>query len=138
MNIYFSGSIRGAEPRKSWFQTLIKHLGKHGKVLTENSFDFSYEEEIKFDDRWIWDRDIMWLNEADVLVAEVTSPSLGVGYEIGKAEDLDKPILCLYLCNEKKLSAMIGGSKYLKVVKYKEDHQAMQAIDDFLSALTTS
>ena len=78
----------------------------------------------------------MWLNEADVLVAEVTSPSLGVGYEIGKAEELGKPILCLYQYNEKKLSAMIGGSKYLKVVEYKEDHQAMLAIDDFLSVLT--
>ena len=98
--------------------------------------DFSYEEEIKFDDRWIWERDIMWLNEADVLVAEVTSPSLGVGYEIGKAEELGIPILCLYQRNEKKLSAMIGGSKYLKVVEYKEEHQAMQAIDDFLSVLT--
>ena len=136
MKIYFSGSIRGAEPRKTWFQTLIMHLGKHGKVLTENSFNFSYEEEIKFDDRWIWERDTMWLNEADVLVAEVTSPSLGVGYEIGKTEELGKPILCLYQYNEKKLSAMIGGSKYLKVIEYKEDHQAMQAIDDFLSDLT--
>lgn len=135
MKIYFSGSIRGAKPRKTWFQALIKHLGKHGAVLTEHSFDLSYEEEIKFDDSWIWERDIIWLNEADVLVAEVTSPSLGVGYEIGKAEEWGKPILCLYKCNEKKLSAMIGGSKYLKVVEYNEDHQAMQAIDDFLSVL---
>jgi nucleoside 2-deoxyribosyltransferase len=136
MKIYFSGSIRGAEPRKTWFQALIKHLGKYGAVLTENSFNYSYEEEIKFDDRWIWERDIIWLNEADVLVAEVTSPSLGVGYEIGKAEEWGKPILCLYQYNEKKLSAMIGGSKHLKVVEYKEDHQAMQAIDEFLSVFT--
>ena len=31
-----------------------------------------------------------------VLVAEVTQPSLGVGYEIGRAVDMNKRILCLY------------------------------------------
>lgn len=31
-----------------------------------------------------------------VLVAEVTQPSLGVGYEIGRAVDMNKKILCLY------------------------------------------
>ena len=31
-----------------------------------------------------------------VLVAEVTMPSLGVGYEIGRAVAMDKNILCLY------------------------------------------
>ena len=31
-----------------------------------------------------------------VIVAEVTQPSLGVGYEIGRAYAMNKPILCLY------------------------------------------
>ena len=31
-----------------------------------------------------------------VLVAEVTQPSLGVGYEIGRAIDMKKKILCLF------------------------------------------
>ena len=31
-----------------------------------------------------------------VIVAEVTQPSLGVGYEIGRAFDMNKPILCIY------------------------------------------
>ena len=30
------------------------------------------------------------------IVAEVTQPSLGVGYEIGRAVAMDKKILCLY------------------------------------------
>ena len=29
-------------------------------------------------------------------MAEVTQPSLGVGYEIGRAVAMDKKILCLY------------------------------------------
>ena len=36
------------------------------------------------------------------IVAEVTQPSLGVGYEIGRAVDMKKPILCLYRPQEGK------------------------------------
>ena len=31
-----------------------------------------------------------------MLVAEVTQPSLGVGYEIGRAVEMRKRILCLF------------------------------------------
>lgn len=41
----------------------------------------------------IYKRDIAWLNEADIVVAEATTPSLGVGYEIAKAEAINKKIL---------------------------------------------
>ena len=47
-------------------------------------------------DRAIHDRDIRLLGEADSVVAEVTIPSHGVGYEIGRAVDMNKKILCLY------------------------------------------
>ena len=36
------------------------------------------------------------INYISVIVAEVTQPSLGVGYEIGRAYAMNKPILCLY------------------------------------------
>ena len=42
------------------------------------------------------------------LVAEVTQPSLGVGYEIGRAVAMDKKILCLYRPQE-------GKSKYYHI-----------------------
>ena len=38
----------------------------------------------------------MYINHFVDLVAEVTQPSLGVGYEIGRAIDLKKTILCLF------------------------------------------
>ncbi len=34
--------------------------------------------------------------QSDIIVAEVTQPSLGVGYELGRAVAMKKPILCLY------------------------------------------
>ena len=44
---------------------------------------------------------ILYINFPDI-VAEVTQPSLGVGYEIGRAVDMKKPILCLYRPQEGK------------------------------------
>ena len=78
-----------------------------------------------------------------VLVAEVTQVSLGVGYEIGRAVAMEKPILCLYRPQPDKsmsyynaygcdtvslntgLSAMIRGAEdgdKIKVIDYQEEH----------------
>ena len=59
------------------------------------------------------------LRQADAMIAEVTNPSLGVGYEIAKAEEWNLPVLALYRPQPgKKLSAMIAGSPQTKVVEY--------------------
>lgn len=69
----------------------------------------------------VWFQHWEWLTTADVIVAEVTTPSLGVGYEIATAEYLNKKILCIYRQQEgRRLSAMINGNKKLKVILYKD------------------
>jgi hypothetical protein len=134
MRVYFAGSIRGEEPDRDWFQELIRHISKTDKVLTEHSFDFSYEDEIKKDDHEIWETDINWLQGADAVIGEITAPSLGVGYEIGKAEEWGKPILLLYRETPgKKTSAMLNGSKFNELITYNEKDEALKAIDDFLA-----
>lgn len=136
MQIYFAGSIRGAEPNKIRFKRFIDHLSQYGRVLTEHSFDFEYSQEIKLDDSEIYQCDMGWLEDADILVAEVSSPSLGVGYEIGKVETMGKPILCLYQRQKgKKLSAMINGNKNLSIFEYDNDEEAIKALDDFIEAI---
>jgi len=44
----------------------------------------------------ILERDMDWLAKSQVVVAEVTQPSLGVGFEIARAITLNKPVLCLF------------------------------------------
>ncbi|XP_012874547.1 PREDICTED: 2'-deoxynucleoside 5'-phosphate N-hydrolase 1 [Dipodomys ordii] len=68
-------------------------------------------EEAAGGDRHIHQRDLAWLQQADVVVAEVTQPSLGVGYELGRAVALHKNILCLFRPRSGRvLSAMIRGA----------------------------
>jgi hypothetical protein len=136
MKVYFSGSIRGGEPDRDWFQRLIRRISRHGKVLTENSFGYSYEEETSFDDAWIYERDMDWLSEADAVVAEVSAPSLGVGYEIAKAEEWGKPLLLLYREQPgRKPSAMLNGNKSLEMFVFTEEEDALKAVEGFLAPL---
>lgn len=137
MNIYFAGSIRGEAPDRAWFSVLIGRIGRHGRVLTEHSFGYSPEDEVRFDDSWIYETDMGWLREADALVAEVTAPSFGVGYEIAKAEEWGKPVLLLYRLREgRKPSAMLQGNRGLEMVKFTDEADALDAVDRFLGQLT--
>ena len=134
MKIYFAGSIRGGRDDKEFYLKLIQHLSKYGQVLTEHVGNQNLDDfgERGPSDEWIYNRDMSWLEESDVLVAEVTTPSLGVGYEISKAESMDKKMLCLYRKQQgKRLSAMINGSPNIEIGKYQTLDDAKKIIDDF-------
>ncbi len=136
MKIYFAGSIRGGRDDKDLYFKLIEYLAKYGHVLTEHIGDLDLTEkgEDGPTDEWIYNRDMSWIKEADVLVAEVSTPSLGVGYEIANAENMKMKTLCLYRTQEgKKLSAMIGGNPSLNVKEYKNLEEAINCIDDFFN-----
>lgn len=137
MKIYFAGSIRGGRENKDLYFYLIKHLTKYGQVLNEYVGNKNLNEfGEKLPDKQIYERDISWLREADVIIAEVSTPSLGVGYEIGKAESLNKKIFCLYKDQKnKRLSAMISGNPNIKVAKYKNLTEALNYIDSFFKSL---
>jgi hypothetical protein len=65
-------------------------------------------------------------------VADVSIPSLGVGYEIACAENLNKKILCLHRNgSEKKLSSMIAGSEKITIEKYDNIQSVAEVIDNF-------
>lgn len=137
MNIYFAGSICGGRQDQQLYYRVIQHLKQYGTVVTEHIGDHTVTEygEDGLDDRAIYDRDIAWLRSSDVVIAEVTLPSLGVGYEIAQAIQLHKRVLCLYRPQEKKrLSAMIAGCPEVTTAQYSSLEQAKRIIDGFLKA----
>ena len=81
----------------------------------------------------IYQRDVTWIQESDMLVAEVSTPSHGVGYEIGYALDLDIPVLCLYK-NGVVVSKMITGNPHplLSVMVYEDLPQAEEILRTYL------
>ena len=126
MKIYFAGAIRGGRDETDIYNNIITYLSSKAEVLTEHvgSFKLMTIGEINRSDREIFMRDMEWLESADLVIAEVTTPSLGVGYELGIAAKLKIPVLCLYRpIKGKRLSAMISGNE-------KFNCQAYQTLDD--------
>ena len=125
MVIYFAGSIRGGRDDRAIYAEIIELLRAYGTVVTEHVGDpnISLGGETA-PDQEIHDRDITWLRSADVIVAEVTAPSLGVGYELGRAVEWGKRIVCLYRPEEgRKLSGMIAGCSAVVVREYSDTAQ---------------
>lgn len=135
MKIYFAGSIRGGRDDKKLYNTIISHLKKYGEVLTEHVGNPNLTEKGESTNEiQIFKRDVEWINKADVIIAEVTTPSLGVGYEIALSSVLGKKILCLFRPNvDRKLSAMIKGMENVKIENYESPEQAFQIIDEFIN-----
>jgi nucleoside 2-deoxyribosyltransferase len=136
MKIYFAGSIRGGREDAELYFQLIEYLKTFGEVLTEHIGDpkLTNVGDDGPTDRFIHDRDLEWLNSSDILVAEVTTVSMGVGYEIGRAIESGKKVLCLFRPGSgKNLSAMIAGCDDLKLVNYSSLDEAKNAIQTFLN-----
>jgi len=131
--IYFAGSIRGGRCHAAIYAEIIRFLKAYGQVFTEHIGDDELlMNEKTMTDSEIYERDMDWLRQADVICAEVTQPSLGVGFELGMALSLSKKILCLFNSSENnRLSAMIAGEPKMNVGIYRNLDQATQLISDF-------
>ena len=132
--IYFAGSIRGGRQDAEFYTALISYIkSKNAIVLTEHIGDNNLlQNEKKLTDKEIYLRDIAWIKESDIVIAECTRPSLGVGYELAFAEKLNKPVNVLYRNKECNLSAMISGDEYFKVFSYETKEEAFNIIDKIL------
>ncbi|MBU0943375.1 MAG: nucleoside 2-deoxyribosyltransferase [Proteobacteria bacterium] len=130
LNIYFAGAIRGGRDDAELYATLIHCLKKYGTILTEHvgNNDLLKEEQFLSEEE-IFARDMGWMTGADLVVAEVSTPSLGVGYELAVAERLKIPTVCLF--RERKgctLSAMIQGNPFFEVRNYGDRDEAERTI----------
>jgi len=137
MKIYFAGSIRGGRNNAELYNKIIEYLKNIGEVLTEHIGDTNLPPHgEQFEERYIHDRDLKWILECDILIAEVSTPSLGVGYEIKDAINKNKKVLCLYQPQEnKKLSGMILGSPDVTNKSYTNLEEAKQAINEFIKTI---
>jgi 2'-deoxynucleoside 5'-phosphate N-hydrolase len=134
MKIYFAGAIRGGRQDAALYHEIVRLLRAHGEVLTEHVADSALGvlgQDIG--DQKIHNRDLEWLMVSDYLVAEVTCPSLGVGYEIARATQWGKPVLCLYRPEHgRSLSAMIAGCEAVTVREYQDAAELKNIFEEFL------
>jgi len=134
IKIYFAGSIRAGREYVPIYRDTIRLLSDYGEVLTEHigKEEVSIDGETGISEEEIYKRDMNWLSSADLVVADISIHSVGVGYEIGQAESMGKRILCLYHEDApRKISGMIAGNKKITLIKYKDVQDLMKELKNF-------
>jgi nucleoside 2-deoxyribosyltransferase len=132
--IYFAGSIRGGRDDAGLYKKMIAYIQRENIVLTEHVGDLSLSKAEGREDRDadIYEQDTAWLRETDLVIAECSTPSLGVGYELAYAEAHGKPVHIFYNKARTKLSAMLSGDRHFHIHPYGSEEELWPLIDAIL------
>ncbi|QQS36556.1 MAG: nucleoside 2-deoxyribosyltransferase [Ignavibacteriales bacterium] len=134
MKIYCAGAIKGDITFQQYYREIIEIINNEGHLaLSELNKELFTTQ--KLTDREIFTRDIQWLKESDLMVAEISGPSLGVGFEISFAlYVLNIPVLALHRIDSAKVSAMITGctSDLIAVRSYTDSDELKSVINNFI------
>ena len=130
--IFFSSTIGDSPAHKvaENQKDVLKALVAHGTIinaehyLPDNGIDTSDEA---------FSKSVEALDQAQILVAEVSHPSHGVGREIAYAQFVRKiPVVCLYKRGEKP-SAMLEWNEDIQVFPYETAEDIKGIIDNYFT-----
>lgn len=140
--IYFSGSISGGREDVGTYRTFVAALERAGHRVLAGMVTAQHvgAEGESLSAGQIFGRDIAWIEEVALeggtLVAEVSRPSIGVGYEIGAARyRFQIPVICLYRpAFTRRCSGMIAGDREIQLIEYTGE-TVSAAIEKLLAAV---
>ena len=137
-NVYFAGSIRGGRVDATLYHRIISYIKKTDTVLTEHigKSNMSLTAQTRAVDMHIYEQDTTWLRSSDLLIAECTCPSLGVGYELAYAEAHNIPVFIFYDKTKSNLSAMLNGNTYFTIISYETEEAIYPMLDKILGNQT--
>ena len=123
------------------YRHICKFLRSGGlDVLSWHVADLELEgKEAKMSEQQIYDRDIGLLKRSDCLIAEVTIPSIGVGYEICSGLGMGVPVLCVHKPDANVSAMLLGNSdSNMSVEEYTNDEQLENIISGFVGSVGKS
>lgn len=141
MNIYFSCSLTGGRQDEQVYGQIVDHLLASGIEIPTAHLArpevMALERVV--DPEEVYQRDIDWIDACDAVIAEVSTPSHGVGYEIAYALGIKKPVLACYR-EGATVSKMIIGNKQetLQVLTYSDPAILLSQLDQFIESLDGS
>lgn len=138
LKIYFAGAISAGRERQPVYAAMVDFLESIGvEVLSAHvarSDVIAKENKISAEE--IFQRDLAFIENCGGMIAEVSRPSLGVGYEIATALTLWRPTLCL--CEQGIfLSRLLTGNPHpkLQIQFYRHEDEWQEAIRGFCRRL---
>ncbi len=135
MKIFFAGSIRGGRQLIPIYQYIIIFLkSRNYTVMSEHVAAEGLEKvEAEISEQEIYEKDAKWIEKSDCMIAEITVPSIGVGYEICHASRHQKPVLCVYQEGTKASAMVLGNTTgYVTSRSYSDKKQLEKILLDFL------
>lgn len=136
MKVYFCGSIRGDRSKREIFCFIVETLQKLGhEVLTPHIVsDDPKESKIGISHQEVYKRDIELLLSSDSVIAEVSAPSFGVGFEVGYIiAKGGKKVYLFYdkkLEEEDKISSLARGctDTNCKIIPYSSKEDILEGL----------
>jgi len=138
MRIYFGFTMAGDRSAVEAARRMVGWLEEMGhEVLTRHLVsDQAWETDRRISARQVYERDMRWLAEADLLVAEVSGSSFGLGYEAGYVLGATAKRVILFYRVEagEKISRMITGNTHANcsLVPYAEMETVEAALRDLV------
>jgi hypothetical protein len=133
MIVYCAGAIKGDTTYPNNYIEMIRFIESMNHMpLAELNGKFNAS--IPLSDNQIYTRDIKWIEGSALMIAEISGPSLGVGFEIAYALfQKGIPVLALASLEVEKISAMITGcnSELLTVKRYQNIEDMQNIISDY-------
>ncbi|MDQ3420246.1 MAG: nucleoside 2-deoxyribosyltransferase [Acidobacteriota bacterium] len=142
MNIYLACTVRGDRGAVAVLRQVADHLETAGHtVLTRHLLDDHVDSaESALTEREVFARDLQWLTAADVLIADASGSSYGVGFEVGyvlgKSDQTDQGVLLLYSDSRRSVvSRLIVGTDHPRCTVHSYDQAAdlLPVINRFLA-----
>ena len=139
MDIYFACSITGGRQDEIAFQSIVDTLISAGHIVPTAHLalpDVIQQEGIVAPQE-VYTRDTNWINGCQALVAEVSTPSHGVGYEIAYALHMGKPVLCCYRQGIRVSKMILGNpNPNLHLRTYRDPADLFPILHEFLADLS--
>lgn len=145
-DVYVAGALRHA-PREWW--TIYEKIGKvvekvgmtahvphidtikNVRQTADEIHDSSLDLDIRAE---VYEKNMEALRKAKLIIAEVTMPSIGTGFEIGLSIEWKKTIICLAR-NDANVTSMVLGPVHLNLIKfirYENEQEALEKLEDML------
>ena len=147
VNIYLACTVRGDRAAVRALRVLADRLEQGGHVvLTRHLLADDVETaEAALSERHVFERDLAWLTAAEVLIADASGSSYGVGFEVGYVLGLSasapKKVLVLFnAARRAQVSRLITGNSHPNCVTYayQDADDLVRFVAGFLAPLTAS
>lgn len=136
MRVYLACAMTNPHRDTTAVEEVLRALTASGhEVLTPHVVgEVEQASDHLLSDRELAQRDLAWLSQADCLVAEVSTPSHGVGIEVMAAVSLGKPVLAMAR-EEVRVSRLLVGLPGLTLARYSSPTQAVALVRAFLESI---